>query len=26
VHGSEIIGPGLLNKIMKDVELDFSQL
>jgi predicted RNA binding protein YcfA (HicA-like mRNA interferase family) len=26
VHGSEIIGPGLLNKILKDVELEFSQL
>jgi len=26
VHGKETIGPGLLNKIMKDVELDYSQL
>lgn len=26
VHGKETIGPGLLNKIMKDVELVFSQL
>jgi len=24
VHRSEIIGPGLLNKIQKDVEIDLS--
>lgn len=26
VHGSETIGPGLFNKILKDVELECSQL
>jgi len=26
VHGRETIGPGLLNKILKDTELDLSQL
>jgi len=26
VHGTETIGPGLLNKILKDTELDLSQL
>jgi len=26
VHGSEIIGPGLLKKIAKDVEMDWSEL
>jgi predicted RNA binding protein YcfA (HicA-like mRNA interferase family) len=26
VHGAETIGPGLLNKILKDTELDLSQL
>jgi len=26
VHGSETIGPGLLNKILKDVDLEMSEL
>ena len=26
VHSKEIIGPGLLNKILKDCEIDFSDL
>ena len=26
VHGSETIGPGLLNKILKDVDLEMSKL
>lgn len=26
VHGSETIGPGLLNKILKDIELGYPQL
>lgn len=25
VHAGEIIGPGLLNKILKDVEIDVEQ-
>ncbi|MDD4429745.1 MAG: addiction module toxin, HicA family [Bacteroidales bacterium] len=26
VHGSEMIGPGLLKKILRDVDLEISQL
>jgi predicted RNA binding protein YcfA (HicA-like mRNA interferase family) len=26
MHGSETIGPGLLNKILKDVDMKHSQL